>query len=195
MWGAGQMMFNKILVLADEHVNIRNYEELAKYVFKNLNPATDIYFSQGPMDVLDHSCSKMGFGGKMCIDGTFKTEEETDTDQYQLSATRYEQLSEQKLMAQYPEIEKVNLSLLAQQIPCILLSVRKNRPGHIKELHDALSGIEAMEGVKMILYVEHTVDAGDLPIALWRCCNNLDPRRDSLPAQKRSAIDTNKKFA
>ena len=78
MWGAGQMMFNKILVLADEHVKITDYEELAKYVFKNLNPETDIYFSQGPMDVLDHSCSKLGFGGKMCIDGTAKFEEEIE---------------------------------------------------------------------------------------------------------------------
>ena len=32
----------------------------------------------------------------------------------------------------------------------------------------------------MILYVEHTVDANDLPIALWRLCNNLDPRRDHM---------------
>ena len=33
------------------------------------------------MDVLDHSCSKLGFGGKMCIDGTKKFEEEMD-DRY-----------------------------------------------------------------------------------------------------------------
>src|SRR6195256_5049224 len=78
MWGAGQMMFNKILVLTDEGVSIHNYAELAKYVFKNLNPATDINFSQGPMDVLDHSCSKLGFGGKMCIDGTTKFDEEKE---------------------------------------------------------------------------------------------------------------------
>ncbi|HRF19236.1 MAG TPA: UbiD family decarboxylase, partial [Chitinophagaceae bacterium] len=31
MWGAGQMMFNKILVLADEKVRIQDYESLAKY--------------------------------------------------------------------------------------------------------------------------------------------------------------------
>jgi 4-hydroxy-3-polyprenylbenzoate decarboxylase len=30
----------------------------------------------------------------------------------------------------------------------------------------------------MILYVEHTVDPLDLPTALWRFCNNLDPKRD-----------------
>src|SRR6195952_4066908 len=81
MWGAGQMMFNKILVLVDEGVSITDYLSLAKYVFKNLNPATDIAFAQGPMDVLDHSCSKLGFGGKLCIDGTKKMEEETD-DRY-----------------------------------------------------------------------------------------------------------------
>src|SRR6187455_1397684 len=83
VWGAGQMMFNKILVLADQHTDIHNYKTLAQYVFANLDPATDIHFSQGPMDVLDHSCSKLGFGGKMCIDGTYKFEEETD-EGYQL---------------------------------------------------------------------------------------------------------------
>jgi 4-hydroxy-3-polyprenylbenzoate decarboxylase len=70
----GQMMFNKILVIADEGVSIQDYKALAQYAFANLNPATDINFSQGPMDVLDHSCSKLGFGGKMCIDGTKKFE-------------------------------------------------------------------------------------------------------------------------
>jgi 4-hydroxy-3-polyprenylbenzoate decarboxylase len=65
-------MFNKILVLTADlsanNIDITDYEKLAKDVFKNLNPSADIFFSQGPMDVLDHSCSKMGFGGKMCID-------------------------------------------------------------------------------------------------------------------------------
>src|SRR5205085_11274028 len=85
MWGAGQMMFNKILVITSEHEKeeipyaITNYLRLAQDVFSNMNPATDIYFSHGPMDVLDHSCSKLGFGGKMCIDGTPKYEEETDS--------------------------------------------------------------------------------------------------------------------
>ena len=32
---------------------------------------------------------------------------------------------------------------------------------------------------KLILYVEDTVDPNDLPVALWRFCNNLDPKRDS----------------
>jgi 4-hydroxy-3-polyprenylbenzoate decarboxylase len=189
MWGAGQMMFNKILVMTaaplnppeggtfEEPFRINDYLRLAQDVFRNLNPATDIYFSTGPMDVLDHSCSKLGFGGKMCIDGTKKFEEEMD-DSYLLPVVGY-QLSEEFIKSKFPEINAVNVSLLKKDIPCLIISVEKNRKGHIKELHEQICALNEIEGVKMILYVEHAVDAKDLPIALWRLCNNLDPKRDS----------------
>ena len=177
MWGAGQMMFNKILVLVDGEMKIQSYEELAKYVFKNMNPATDIYFSQGPMDVLDHSCSKLGFGGKMCIDGTAKHDEEID-ESWELGIENSE-LNESLLKEKFAEIFHVNTSLLKKEIPCMIISVKKNRKGQIKELHKQICSVPEVAGVKMILYVEHTVDANDLPTALWRFCNNLDPKRDS----------------
>jgi 4-hydroxy-3-polyprenylbenzoate decarboxylase len=120
MWGAGQMMFNKILVLADEGVKIQDYEALAKYVFKNLNPATDIYFSTGPMDVLDHSCSKLGFGGKMCIDGTAKMEEEMD-DSYEAGVLSLEPAAiAVNLKNRFPEISSVNVSFLKYLSPVLI---------------------------------------------------------------------------
>jgi 4-hydroxy-3-polyprenylbenzoate decarboxylase len=191
MWGAGQMMFNKILVLADQFTRIQNYEDLARYIFKNLNPATDIYFSQGPMDVLDHSCSKLGFGGKMCIDGTRKFEEETD-DRFQ---ERNSSPLTAGLFSGFPEIRSVNISLLQKQIPVIVVSVAKNRIGHVRALHRQLCEIKEFEAVKMVLYVEHTVDANDLGIALWRFCNNLDPKRDHVLMQGPSKEDPSKIFA
>jgi 4-hydroxy-3-polyprenylbenzoate decarboxylase len=176
MWGAGQMMFNKILVLVDENVRIQNYSEVAEHVFKNLNPATDIYFSQGPMDVLDHSCSKLGFGGKMCVDGTKKLEEEVD-ENFQW-AIGNGQFAIDRLKLKFPEIKDINKSLLEKEIPCLLISVEKNRKGHIKGLHEKICEVDETRTIKMILYVEHTVDPNDLPTALWRFCNNLDPKRD-----------------
>lgn len=177
MWGAGQMMFNKILVLADHTVRIQDYEKLAVEVFRNLNPATDIYFSQGPMDVLDHSCSKLGFGGKMCIDGTAKLPEESD-ERYHAPDTPDPEKISALLQQTYPEIRKVNAALISRQIPCIVIAVAKNRKGHVRELHEKICSLEVMKGIKLVLYVEHTVNAGDLPVALWRFCNNLDPKRD-----------------
>ena len=176
MWGAGQMMFNKILVLADQHTDIHDYKSLAQYVFSNLDPSYDIHFSQGPMDVLDHSCSKMGFGGKMCIDGTKKFEEETEEEQL---ATSNKQWSNDWLK-DFSEIKKVNSALLKDNIPVLIVSVEKNRKGHIRELHRQICEHREAGGIKLILYVEHSVDAGDLATSLWRLCNNLDPKRDSI---------------
>lgn len=178
MWGAGQMMFNKILVLADQHCTIQDYPALTPYIFKNLNPATDIFFSTGPMDVLDHSCSKLGFGGKMCIDGTFKTEEEKDDLYIELPVTKDIAAIESNLKANYPELAAVNTSLLKYDIPCLVIAIQKNRLGHIASLHPQIAANPEVQGIKMILYVEHTVDPHDLPVALWRFCNNLDPKRD-----------------
>jgi 4-hydroxy-3-polyprenylbenzoate decarboxylase len=192
MWGAGQMMFNKILVVvspkpfADAQLNellLNDYLNLAKEVFKNLNPSTDIYFSQGPMDVLDHSCSKMGFGGKMCIDGTFKFDEEKD-GLFSSVVLRYAANSTDELKNIFPEIKAINSSLIEKEIPCLLISVQKNKKDHISELHAAICEMRIIEGIKMILYVEHTVDVNDLPVALWRFCNNLDPKRDHFIAKK-----------
>ncbi|MCB0716101.1 MAG: menaquinone biosynthesis decarboxylase [Chitinophagaceae bacterium] len=182
MWGAGQMMFNKILVLTSDEVNnepidITDYEKLAQHIFKQLNPATDIHFSSGPMDVLDHSCSKLGFGGKMCIDGTAKENEEID-DAYDLKDAQPSSNAIQKCLQNYADIKSVNLSLLSKNIPCLIVAVQKNKKEHIKILHEEICGNTLFVGVKMILYVEHTVDANDLPVALWRFCNNLDPKRD-----------------
>src|SRR6187399_1057393 len=191
MWGAGQMMFNKILVLADQHTDIHNYKTLAQYVFANLDPATDIHFSQGPMDVLDHSCSKLGFGGKMCIDGTGKFDVEQEGDQL---AIRNDQWTND-LLKEFEEIKTLNGSLLQQNIPVLIVSVEKNRKGHVRELHQQICERKEVEGVKLILYVEHSVNASDLATALWRLCNNLDPKRDFTLVQRPSNIDSSKKFA
>lgn len=189
MWGAGQMMFNKILVVtASQNINgnifnLSDYQSLAKDVFKNLNPSTDIYFSQGPMDVLDHSCSKMGFGGKMCIDGTFKYDEERD-EYFSDMLPRYAGNSSDELKNIFPEIKAINSSLLEKEIPCLIVAVEKNKKEHLKKLHEAICELKIIEGIKMILYVEHSVDPNDLPVALWRFCNNLDPRRDHFIVKK-----------
>lgn len=198
MWGAGQMMFNKILVLTadvnEKQIDITEYENLARDVFKNLNPSADLYFSQGPMDVLDHSCSKLGFGGKMCIDGTYKYEEELD-ENYSSMPPRFTRENSNDLTRLFPELKAINFSLIDKEIPVLIISIKKNKKNHVEELHKSLMELDFMEGIKMILFVENTVDANDLTVSLWRFCNNLDPRRDHFTIKKQSTVDGGKYFA
>ncbi|MFA5713955.1 MAG: UbiD family decarboxylase domain-containing protein, partial [Bacteroidales bacterium] len=78
LWGAGQMMFNKIMVVVDEAIDIRNRSAILKAIGKNYFPPSDTHFSRGPSDILDHAAPTMGYGGKVMIDATRKLVEESD---------------------------------------------------------------------------------------------------------------------
>ena len=78
LWGAGQMMFNKFMVVLDEKEVIENYHEILKK-FSELDFNQHLIFTRGPLDVLDHSAQSMGFGSKMGIDLTQAFPEENQT--------------------------------------------------------------------------------------------------------------------
>jgi 4-hydroxy-3-polyprenylbenzoate decarboxylase len=79
LWGAGQMMFNKMLVVVDGDVNVHRYSEVCACVQQNFRPDTDVYFGRGPLDVLDHAAQTCGYGGKLCVDATRKLPEEASS--------------------------------------------------------------------------------------------------------------------
>lgn len=72
LWGLGQMMFTKIIVVFDEDVDVQNTSEVLWRLGSNTDPRRDIIFFDGPVDVLDHSAPQPLFGSKMGIDATRK---------------------------------------------------------------------------------------------------------------------------
>jgi len=76
MWGMGLMMLAKTIVVVDEHIDLNNYSEVFWYVSGNIDPKRDVFFSEGPVDDLDHASPVWRFGSKMGIDATRKWPEE-----------------------------------------------------------------------------------------------------------------------
>jgi 4-hydroxy-3-polyprenylbenzoate decarboxylase len=76
LWGLGQMMFTKIIVVVDEWVDVQNLSEVLWVTANNIDPERDITFVKGSLDVLDHASRAPGFGSKMGIDATRKLPEE-----------------------------------------------------------------------------------------------------------------------
>src|SRR5688572_6968907 len=87
------------------------------------------------------------------------------------------------LLQAYDELHALTTTHVKLRIPCLLVSVKKSRKGHSRQLHQDIAGSKEMAGIKLILYIEHTVDPNDLPVALWRFCNNLDPKRDHFTSE------------
>jgi 4-hydroxy-3-polyprenylbenzoate decarboxylase len=59
-------------VIVDSDVNVQNVSETAWTAFSNVDPERDIFFTKGPLDVLDHSSPQPIFGSKAGIDATRK---------------------------------------------------------------------------------------------------------------------------
>ena len=72
IWGLGQAMFSKCIVVVDEDVNVQNVAEVTWKALNNIDPQRDIEFSLGPIDSLDHSSRLPNYGSKMGIDATTK---------------------------------------------------------------------------------------------------------------------------
>ena len=72
LWGLGQMMFSKMIVVLDHDTNIQDLKEVSWRVLNNMDPKRDIVFGEGPLDELDHAAAKDFGGSKIGIDATRK---------------------------------------------------------------------------------------------------------------------------
>ncbi|MBI3666169.1 MAG: menaquinone biosynthesis decarboxylase [Acidobacteria bacterium] len=76
IWGLGQAMFTKCIVVVDEDVNVQDVREVTWKALNNIDPERDIQFVFGPIDSLDHSSRLLNYGSKMGVDATRKWPQE-----------------------------------------------------------------------------------------------------------------------
>ncbi len=76
IWGLGQAMFTKCIVVVDDDVDVQNPREVVWKALNHIDPERDIEFVLGPVDSLDHASRLPNFGSKMGVDATRKWREE-----------------------------------------------------------------------------------------------------------------------
>jgi 4-hydroxy-3-polyprenylbenzoate decarboxylase len=76
IWGTGQMMFTKTIVVFDRDANLRNLPDALWRALTAIDPERDIEFVHGPVDELDFAARLPCYGSKMGIDATRKWKEE-----------------------------------------------------------------------------------------------------------------------
>ena len=69
LWGMGQMMFTKYLIVVDDDVNVHNTSEVLFRLCANTDPQRDSIFTKGPADVLDHATSEIAHRNSSTVPG------------------------------------------------------------------------------------------------------------------------------
>jgi 4-hydroxy-3-polyprenylbenzoate decarboxylase len=174
LWGAGQMMFNKILVVTDADVDLNDSNALASLICTHVHPVDDIIFNRGPVDVLDHSSSRFALGSKIGIDATTKLPGEI---LFKKDAGQVFNKSHSAL-----EGTLCNFTLTIQGFPVLVMGIDK-AVTHIRTFHQELFEKGAFEGIDWVVYVD--AEAVDIRIQdiVWLVANNIDPIRDCFYAK------------
>ncbi len=172
LWGAGQMMFNKIIVVLDQDIDIHNYQQVMEAVLNNVDPQHDLVFTYGPLDVLDHSGEEFTYGSKVGIDATKKFQEERSGigTKHDLQAVDLDSI------LKHDQVVQVNDDLLRKNLPVLIISVRKKQKiaDLIKKIHPELS----LTNLKLIIFVDDLFSINDYFLIAWYVGNNIAPARD-----------------
>lgn len=79
LWGMGQMMYTKMIIIVDETVDVHDLSTVAWKVFNNIDAKRDLVISEGPLDALDHASNTAFYGNRLGIDATKKWASEGHT--------------------------------------------------------------------------------------------------------------------
>jgi 4-hydroxy-3-polyprenylbenzoate decarboxylase len=172
LWGAGQMMFNKFMIVIDNKERIENYYEILQK-FSELDFNQHLIFARGPMDVLDHSSQFMGLGSKMGIDLSMPYPEEIRSyERLALTETKNSGKSNETILGYE------NTALRYPGIKILILNVKKCEKDYLVNDIKLFLATFANDQPRIIVCLDDNVDITDYFITSWIVLNNIDPLRD-----------------
>ncbi|WP_216324076.1 menaquinone biosynthesis decarboxylase [Deinococcus aestuarii] len=180
LFGLGQMMFAKVIVVVDEGVPVNDFGAVWREVTARAEPGRDTLTTRGPTDVLDHSSRGWGYGGKLIIDATRKLPEEVGS----AASSREDQGQEREEATFTPhlsgDLPTFGGVLAQRQTPdgYWYVALHKTRPGQARALAEVFAAHPAARGVRHLLIGDEQTDVGNVQDVWWTILNNIDPERD-----------------
>ncbi len=165
VWGMGQMMYTKLIVVVDETVDVQDLAKVRDAVLNNVRGSRNLFIAEGPLDALDHSSNRALYGSRLGIDATGY-----DIDK--------------------PDQERANASQITNSYH--ILSITKEKPWQGR---DAIAEYMKHSGDKFVIAVDGDVDPRDLSTVMWKVFNNIDARRDLVINGDRIGVDATKKWS
>lgn len=171
LWGAGQMMFSKFIIVVDESIEISDYKVLAECMMRNVNPAKDIYFFEGPSDILDHAANQKAFGGKLGVDATIKMPEELSRK------SAFAENIQSEMNIQTECIEGFKTIDFGKDQSLVILKLNKLKSDNTSvDINHYLNSQAKLP--KFVIAVDTDIDINDHETVAWMVGGNVDPSKD-----------------
>ena len=178
-----QFMYTKYVIVCDESVDPRNWDDVIKAMTDNMAPVADSLFIENtPIDSLDFASPVVGLGSKLGMDATIKWEPELAMTQMNAvsSKTGAERSLIDAVKLQYPRIRDIHLPESAQG-RFVLINMEKDEAGQSEDVLQAvINALSECHDVKFIALFDLDVNIHDWKDVIWAITTRMDPERDSL---------------
>lgn len=182
-----QFMYTKFVVVCDESVNARDWEQVTKAMNDHMVPARDtVMIDNTPIDSLDFASPVVGLGSKMGIDATIKWDAELAIANH-ISATLPLWESEiivdvcSQIKAEYPEIVELHIPSAESSSKLAVVTICKSVEGQaIKIMRAVWSRLHQYAYIKFMIVCDDDVSAKDWNDVIWAITTRMDPSRDTI---------------
>lgn len=179
MWGMGQMMYQKLMVVYDQKIDLRDYKLAFETFIRNTDFSSDIMITEGPLDALDHSSKNKYHGARVGFDATLKAEDKL----FGLDTSETINLDNN-----FKTIEIDN------KVVAIAIQIEKHTPEEIKAIREIIIGDSKLSQIKLVVVVDQHTDVDSYGYIAWRLFNNIDANRDFTVNGKQLIIDATRKL-
>lgn len=203
LWGMGQMMYTKMIIVVDGDVDPYDIENVARHLFGNTCLKNDLVISEGPLDALDHASDLPRYGHRLGIDATTKRSEEQYLTDAQIAVNDFKLVRKlsahnKQIKSCFPEIADCYILCEAGGKQAVIIKIGEKAPYRGKTLIEDLWKLDTFEDAKLIITVDGNVTTDDLSVVAWKVFNNIDAKRDLIYSESdgmwRLGIDATKKI-
>jgi 4-hydroxy-3-polyprenylbenzoate decarboxylase len=155
LWGLGQMMYTKMILIVDESVNVHDYHAVAQAILQNVTSENHLVITEGPLDALDHASSRAFQGFRLGIDATVKLPLESAGKAIATGAETF-------LPEKNPHVQ--------------ILPFSKTSGARALDLLESMS--ENPEKPNWVVLIDEWINPAHMSTVTWKIFNNIDPKRD-----------------
>ncbi|MCZ7604757.1 MAG: menaquinone biosynthesis decarboxylase [Planctomycetota bacterium] len=190
IWGLGQAMFTKTIVVIDQHgPDVHDEAAVARWVLQRLDATSSFEMVLGPTETLDHATRALHFGSKLCIDASIPLPGDVGTHGQGsgilgLSGADIPVRADSPAQAGVPVplagLEGVTGSWQVGEFVTVL-ELNKTRGHQPRELANAIFQQAGEAPLPLVVMLPAgLIKPGDREALVWAALANIDPERDLL---------------
>jgi 4-hydroxy-3-polyprenylbenzoate decarboxylase len=195
VWSQGQMSFTKAVVLLDAHVDLKSPRRVFETILESVDLESDLFITEGILDVLDHSAPNPLFGSKIGIDATRRHPGERQRPVAKPLPVPPEDVIQKHLKEVSTLLSACHRPPFETRNRLLLLSFAKDGKTPGRTLSPDLLKNPAFAPFSIFVLLDSSIDLRDYSLVLWKVSNNVDPARDIVKLNGRLVIDATTKGA